>query len=209
MKISPSNLLLFGGIGLGIVAAWELNFLGIRDLFAQVTEDAEELVSPQEQPATVGGVPAGSYPYNYYTGGGSIPQQAHTGQYPFPYPYPPTSFPMTAAPQTLPGAHYQIAGTPNIRQIPGTTTIMNIPNAYMPNPTLWWEKGGIVTPGTRGALPSAINYGPYKFEAPIFSQRRYPIYGTNIDYPFIVPPFCPPDQFAGQDGRCYPTPLYP
>src|SRR5215207_2360612 len=113
MKINPSNLLLYGGIGLGIVVAWEMNFLGIRDLFAQVTEGADDLVSPQ-QPSRP---PNPLEELNYYKGGGSIPQQAHTQQYPFPYPYPPTSFPMTAAPQTLPGAHYQIAGTPNIRQI--------------------------------------------------------------------------------------------
>lgn len=211
VKLNTNSLIIAGAAGLGLVAAWEFNFLGIRDLFDDFTADLDDLTTP---PAPQQQSQQPRYPslaeLNYYKDNPvSYPQQAHTQKYPFPYPYYPTGYQQTAAPLTLPGAHYQIAGTPNIRQIPGTTTIMAPPTANMPNPTLWWDKGGIVTPGSRPALPSAINYGPYKFEAPIFSQNRYPIYGTNIDYPFIIPPFCPPDQFQGQDGRCYPTPLYP
>jgi hypothetical protein len=178
LKLSP-NMLLYGGIGLGIVAAWELNFLGIRDLFDRITSKADDMVSRQK--------------------------------YPFPYPYPPTQTQQTMGPRTLPGAHYQMAaGPPELPWSEARQPYLRFPYAAeLPNPQLWIDKGGIVSPGSRAALPSAINYGPYKFEAPIFSSRRYPIYGTNLDYPFIVPPFCPPDQFQGQDGRCYPTPLYP
>ena len=121
------------------------------------------------------------------------------GPYPFRYAYPPTQYPQYAGPTTQSAAHYKMAGPPNIR-IQGA--------GLLPNPNLWVDKGGIMSSG-KAALPSAINYGPYKFEAPIFSKQRYAIQGTNLSYPFIVPPFCPPDQFQGQDGRCYPTPLYP
>lgn len=206
-----TQLLIAGGIGVGFYLAWESNFLGIRDFIDDLSFDVVESTSTTPPAETkLMATNTWSYPYNYYPQTGGQPQQEHGYNESFPYPYPPTmQNPMTVAPQTLGGAHYRIAGTPNIRQIPGTTTIMNIPNAMMPNPTLWVDKGGIVTPGTRIALPTAINYGPYKFEAPIFSKNRYPIYGTNIDYPFIIPPFCPPNQFHGQDGRCYPTPVYP
>ncbi len=180
-----TNLLLVGGVGLGFFLAWETNFLGFRNLFQQAAEKIQDVVTPNNTP-----------PYT----GGSMPQAVHKQQYPFPYPYPPTKYPMTVAPTTQGAAHYRIAGTPNLG-------VMGA--GLMANPMLWVDKGGIVSPGSRAALPSAINYGPYKFEAPIFSNARYPILGTNIDYPFIVPPFCPPDQFQGQDGRCYPTPLYP
>lgn len=119
--------------------------------------------------------------------------------YPFRYPYPPTITPQYAGPTTQSAAHYKMAGTPNIR-IQGA--------GLLPNPNLWVDKGGIMSSG-KAALPSAINYGPYKFEAPIFQSARYPIQGTNLSYPFMRAPFCPPDQFQGQDGRCYTTPLYP
>ena len=202
MKLNINSLIIAGAAGLGLVAAWEFNFLGIRDLFDSVAEEADELVSPQKQQQ-----PRSLADFNYYKDGGSHPQQVHDKRYPFPYPYPPTGYPQTAAPLTLPGAHYQMAGTPNIRQIPGTTTIMAPPTALMPNPTVWWDKGGIVTPGSRIAMPTGIDYGPYKFDAPIFSSNRYPIYGTNIDYPFIVGPVgpspCPYGEYRAGDGRCY------
>lgn len=203
MKIDKNSILIAGAAGLGLVAAWELNFLGIRDLFENIAGEAEDIVNP-EQPTRIPSLAD----FNYYKDNPvSYPQQAHRGQYPFPYPYPPTGYPQTAAPLTLPAGHYQIAGTPNIRQIPGTHTIMSPPTAYMPNPTLWWDKGGIVTPGTRIALPSEINYGPYQFDSPIFSSSRYPIYGTNIDYPFIIGPVgpspCPYGEYRAGDGRCY------
>lgn len=206
VKLNTNSLILAGAAGLGLVVAWETNFLGIRDLFDSFAEGADGLVYPEQQ----GGPP--QYPslaeLNYYKDNpSSYPQQTHTQQYPFPYPYPPTGYPQTVAPLTLPGAHYQLAGTPNIRQIPGTTTIMSPPTASMPNPTLWWDKGGIVTPGTRIALPSEINYGPYQFQSPIFSSNRYPVYGSNIDYPFIVGPIapspCPYGEYRAGDGRCY------
>ena len=134
---------------------------------------------------------------------GEIAAATNTGKryspYPFPYPYPPTQTPQYAGPTTQSAAHYKMAGTPNLG-IQGA--------GLLPNPNLWVDKGGIMTSGKR-ALPSAINYGSWKFEAPIFQSQRYPIQGTNISYPFIRAPFCPPDQFQGQDGRCYPTPLYP
>ena len=129
---------------------------------------------------------------------GDISQKAYS-PYPFQYPYPPTQTPQYAGPTTQSAAHYKMAGTPNIR-IQGA--------GLLPNPNLWVDKGGIMSSG-KMALPSAINYGPWKFEAPIFSKQRYHIQGTNISLPFMRQPFCPPDQFAGQDGRCYPTPLYP
>ena len=208
--------LLIAGAGVAFYLAWENNILGIRDLIDGVgfeldsaTANSGPQQQQQEQPSDW------SYPYNYYTSKeGSQPQQTHYNWDPnLNYPYPPTTYPKTVAPTTLPAAFYKMAGTPNIMQIPGTTTIMSPPNALMPNPQLWVDKGGIVTPGTRIALPSEINYGPYQFKSPIFSNSRYPIIGTNIDYPFLVGPVgpapCPIGQYRAGDGRCYPLPSMP
>jgi hypothetical protein len=172
---SFNNLLMVGGLVIGGYFAYQTNILGIRDMIDNLSFDMDD---------TLGSISNAIKP----TG----------SKYPFPYPYPPTTGPLTQPPTTLPAAHYQMAGAPNLG-------VMGA--GLMPNPTLWWDKGAM-TPN-RVALPSAINYGPYKFEAPIFSSQHYPIQGTNISYPFIKPPFCPPDQFSGQDGRCYPRPLYP
>lgn len=216
MKLSKNTtqLLIVGGIGVGLYLAWDNNFLGFRDLIDDLAYGAEETISstPSSSPSRPLTNPLEEL--NYYKGGGSLPQQTHTGYPPnLNYPYPPVGYPQTAAPLTLPAAHYRIAGTPNIRQIPGTTTILAPPTAYMPNPTLWWEKGGIVTPNTRITLPSEINYGPYRFESPIFSRSRYPVYGTNIDYPFLVGPIgpapCPIGEYRASDGRCYRLPSRP
>lgn len=205
--MKTKDLLIIGGIGVGLYVAWEFNIGGIQDLVYGAAEETEETFNPSDSSPTYASN-EWTYPYNYYPiqSAGSHPQTTHTGEYPFPYPYPPTSYQQTAAPTTLPAAHYQLAGTPNIRQYPGTTTIMSPPNAYMPNPTLWWDKGGLST--NRSVINRGlIDYGPYRFEAPIFQSTRYGIQGTNIDYPFIAGPIgpspCPIGEYRASDGRCY------
>lgn len=207
MNSNTQNLLIAGGLGVAVYLAWESNILGIRDIFEDTIsgpiQDTFNLPSATNEVDFMK-----PYPWDYYTSKiGGEPQETHRYNEQFPYPYPPVGYPKTVAPTTLPAAHYRIAGTPNIMQIPGTTTIMSPPNAYMPNPNLWIDKGGIVTPGTRIAMPSEINFGPYHFESPIFSRSRYPVYGTNIDYPFLVGPVgpspCPLGQYRASDGRCY------
>lgn len=180
MKKQNKDLLLaIGGLG-AFLAAYHFNILGVRNFIENL-------------------------------GYRPVVQQPQQDGLPYPYPYPPTTSPQYTGARTLAAAHYKMAGAPP--ELPwheARQPYLRYPYAAeMANPTLWWDKGGIVTPNSRAALPSAINYGPWKFEAPIFSRNRYPIYGTNIDYPFIIPPFCPPNEFQGQDGRCYPTPLYP
>jgi hypothetical protein len=179
MKGKTRDLLLVAGIGAGFYFAWESNFLGIRDFIDTIGQKAQDIFVPKE-------------PYT----GGSSPQAVHSGQYSFRYPYPPTQYPMTAAPTTQAAGHYRIAGTPNI-MVQGA--------GILPNPTLWHHQGGISNP--RIAMPTSINYGPYRFESPIFSAQRYGVTGTNIDYPFIIGPVgpspCPVGTYRASDGRCY------
>lgn len=137
-----------------------------------------------------------------------VVQQQQDGL-PYPYPYPPTTSPQYTGARTLAAAHYKMAGAPP--ELPwheARQPFLRYPYAAeMANPTLWWDKGGIVTPGSRIALPSEINYGPYQFQSPIFSSNRYTIQGTNIDYPFIVGPVgpspCPLGEYRATDGKCY------
>lgn len=175
-----NTLALVGGLAVAGYLAYETNLLGLKDMIDNVSLDFDA----QDIVGEIASIGTGGKRYS---------------PYPFNYPYPPTQTPQYAGPTTQSAAHYKMAGPPNIR-IQGA--------GLLPNPNLWVDKGGIMTSGKR-ALPSAINYGPYKFEAPIFQSQRYPIPGTNLSYPFMRAPFCPPDQFSGQDGRCYPTPLYP
>lgn len=176
----PKKYLILGGIGIGLYIAWDSNLLGIRSLIENMGAQAQDFLVPDE-------------PYT----GGTYPQTVHKGNYPFPYPYPPTSYPMTAAPTTQAAAHYKIAGTPNLG-VRGA--------GLMPNPSLWMNQGGISNP--RMAIPGArIDYGPFQFDAPIFSNQRYSIQGTNISLPFLIGPVgpspCPVGEYRASDGRCY------
>lgn len=181
-----TNLLILGGIGAGLYLVWTNNIFGIQDFINDLSSGLVPIESEEEQLITMG----------------IAPQQTHRQQYPMVYPYPPTSYPQTAAATTLPAAHYQIAGTPNLM----------IPSAGgMPNPYLWTNKGGIMNP-TNSPFSQPYyeyRYGPYLLTSPQFTtDRGYYIQGTNIDYPFLIGPTapspCPIGQYRAGDGRCYP-----
>lgn len=189
-----NTLLVLGGIGVGLYLAWTNNFLGIQDLVNSVSSGIQEIATPLESEE------------EQLIKMGISPQQTHKTQYPMTYPYPPAGYPQTAAATTLPAAHYQIAGTPNLM----------IPSAGgMPNPYLWTTKGGIMNPTFPFNQPYyEYRYGPYWLQSPQFSREMsYYVPGTNIDYPFLIGPTapspCPIGQYRAGDGRCYPYPTPP
>ena len=119
MKIGKdlTTLALVGGIAVAGFFAYESNFLGIRDMVDNVTDEAQGVISDISQPVS----------NNKYS------------PYPFQYPYPPTTqTPQYAGPTTQSAAHYKMAGPPNIR-IQGA--------GLLPNPNIWVDKGGIMAPG--------------------------------------------------------------
>lgn len=184
---SNINTLLLVGVG-GVAAylAWSNNFLGIQDIISGFTP-----------------VPQPTYEETQIMGDvaqGINPQQIHRGEYPFPYPYY-TNYPATAAPTTLAAAHYRIAGTPNLA-IPSA--------AEMPNPSLWFSKGGIMNPSRpwHNYPYYKLAMGRYYAETPMFQQTGYQVQGTNISYPYLsqiagYPSPCPIGEYRATDGRCY------
>lgn len=174
--------------------------MGIQDIVGDLAGGAQETMEDITSTA-LPYEPTSSYDFGQDVYRGTEPQETHSeGRYPFTYPYPPFGYQQTAGPTTLPAAHYQIAGTPNL-MIPSA--------AAMPNPSYWSDRGGIMNPRTPWQnAPYEFQFGTYYYYQPSYQQRGYQVQGTNISYPFINAPYgpapCPYGEYRAGDGRCYP-----